>query len=90
MVGMSVQEAAALFACDEDVHAVGGVLYMRGEAAGDAPYAELVRSGHSGEATLRYVTPFTGGRVAVLEISIQDGVVRNWHFYIVREASNGV
>ena len=90
MVGMSVQEAAALFACDEDVYAVGGVLYMRGEAAGDAPYAELVRSGRSGEATLRYVTPFTGGRVAALEISIQDSVVRNWHFYIAREAANGV
>lgn len=90
MVGMSVQEAAALFACDEDVYAVGGMLYMRSEAVGDAPYAELVRSGHSGEATLRYITPCTGGKEAALEISIQDAVVRNWHFYYVEEEGTGV
>jgi len=84
-VGMNVQEAAALFACDEDVHAVGGVLYARGEAAGEAPYAELVRGEMSGEATLRYVTENGDGESAVLEISIQDAVVRNWHFFMVRE-----
>ena len=33
-VGMSVQEATARFACDEDVYAVGGILYQRGEARG--------------------------------------------------------
>lgn len=84
-VGMSVQEAAALFACDEDVYAVGGVLYTRGEAAGEAPYAELVRGEMSGEAMLRYVTAGEDGKTAVLEISVQDAMVRNWHFFTVRE-----
>lgn len=76
-VGMGVQEATARFACDEDVYAVGGILYQRGEARGEAPYAELVRSGMSGEAKLRYLA-----HGAVLEISIQDAAVRNWHIYL--------
>ena len=85
-VGMSVQEAASLFACDEDVYAVGGVIYMRGEAAGEAPYAELVRSELGGEAKLRYFTWDQTIGTAVLEISVQDGLVRNWRFYMEKEA----
>lgn len=84
-VGMSVQEAASLFACDEDVYAVGGVLYMRGEAAGEPPYAELVRSDLGGEAKLRYFAWDQSMDTAVLEISVQDGMVRNWRFYMNRE-----
>lgn len=84
-VGMSVQEAASLFACDEDVYAVGGVLYMRGEAAGEPPYAELVRSELGGEAKLRYLAWEQALGTAVLEISVQDGMVRNWRFYIDME-----
>ena len=85
-VGMSVQEAASLFACDEDVYAVGGVIYMRGEAAGEAPYAELVRSELGGEAKLRYFAWDQTMGTAVLEISVQDGLVRNWRFYMEKEA----
>ena len=88
-VGMSVQEAASLFACDEDVYAVGGVLYARGEAAGEAPFAELVRSEISGEATLRYIAADELGRGVALEISIQDAMVRNWHFYMVKGERGG-
>lgn len=82
MVGMSVQEAAALFACDEDVYAVGGILYEHGKDSGEAPYAELVRSDLGSEAVLRYLTEdaLLGG--AVLEISVQDATVRNWHIYM--------
>ena len=84
-VGMAVQEAAALFACDEDVYAVGGVLYERGEARGEAPYAELVRSDLGSEAVLRYLTEDVLLGRAVLEISVQDAVVRNWHIYLQKE-----
>lgn len=84
-VGMSVQEAASLFACDEDVYAVGGVLYMRGEAAGEPPYAELVRSELGGEAKLRYSAYDQMVGTVTLEISVQDGMVRNWRFYMNRE-----
>ena len=82
MVGMSVQEAAELFACDEDVYAVGGILYEYGKVSGEAPYAELVRSDLGSEAVLRYLTEdaLLGG--AVLEISVQDATVRNWHIYM--------
>ena len=85
VVGMDVREAAALFACEEDVYAVGGVLYARGEAMGEAPYAELVQSGLGGEATLRYLTEDDQLGRAVLEISIQDATVRNWHVYMMKE-----
>ena len=86
LVGMGVREAAALFACDQDVYAAGGVLYARSGAAGRAPYAELVRSDLSGEAKLRYVAEGGQAGTVVLEISMQDAMVRNWHFYAEREA----
>lgn len=86
LVGMGVREAAALFACDQDVYAAGGVLYARGGELGRAPYAELVRSDLSGEAKLRYVAESGQAGTVVLEISVQDAMVRNWHFYAEREA----
>ena len=72
-----------------DVYAVGGVLYARGEAAGEAPFAELVRSEISGEAMLRYIAADELGRGVALEISIQDAMVRNWHFYMVKGERGG-
>ena len=58
---------------------------MRGEAAGEPPYAELVRSELGGEAKLRYFAWDQAMDTAVLEISVQDGMVRNWRFYMNRE-----
>ncbi|MBR2942468.1 MAG: hypothetical protein IKB82_03625, partial [Clostridia bacterium] len=85
-VGMSVQEAASLFRCDEDTYAVGGILYMEGEAAGEAPYGELRRGEISGEAMLRYMANRPEvGRAAVLEIGVRDGVVTHWYFFDERE-----
>lgn len=83
-VGMSVQEAAALFRCDEDVYAVGGTLYMEGEAAGEPPFGELTRSGEG--TTLRYAAALASGKTAVLEIGIRDGAVAYWHFFDDPEA----
>lgn len=89
-VGMSVQEAAALFACDADVYSVGGLLYMEGEALGEPPYGELIR-GVSDEVTLRYVCQTASGENAVLEAGVQDGVVGYWHlFYGDAEAEGGI
>ncbi|MGN0772949.1 MAG: hypothetical protein ACI4MP_04080, partial [Candidatus Ventricola sp.] len=44
-VGMPVQTAAGLFACEADVTVRGGTLYLAGEAEGEAPYGEAVASG---------------------------------------------
>ncbi len=75
-VGMSVQEAAALFACRQDVYASGGVLYLEGEAMGEPPFGELTRG--DGGAQLRYLCLRENGQTGVLEIGAQAGLVAYW------------
>lgn len=75
-VGMSVQEAAALFACRQDVYASGGVLYVEGEAMGEPPCGELIRE--DGGAQLRYLCLRQSGQTGVLEIGVQAGLVAYW------------
>ena len=75
-VGMSVQEAAALFACRQDVYASGGVLYLEGEALGEPPCGELTRE--NGGAQLRYLCQRQNGQTGVLEIGVQAGLVAYW------------
>lgn len=85
-VGMSVQEAAALFRCDEDVYAVGGTMYMEGEAAGEPPCGELIREG--GETVLRYAAALPSGHTAVLSAGVTDGMIAYWHFFDNQEAGH--
>ena len=85
-VGMSVQEAAALFRCDEDVYAVGGTMYMEGEAAGEPPCGELVCEG--GETVLRYAAALPSGHTAVLSAGVTDGMIAYWHFFDNQEAGH--
>ena len=85
-VGMSVQEAAALFRCDGDVYAVGGTLYMEGEAAGEPPCGELLLEG--GETVLRYAAALPSGHTAVLCAGVADGVITYWHFFDNQEAGH--
>ena len=85
-VGMSVQEAAALFRCDGDVYAVGGTLYMEGEAAGEPPCGELLREG--GETVLRYAAALPDGHTAVLSAGVTDGAITYWHFFDDQEAGH--
>lgn len=75
-VGMSVQEAAALFACRQDVYASGGVLYLEGEALGEPPCGELTRENRG--AQLRYLCQRQNGQTGVLEIGVQAGLVAYW------------
>lgn len=79
--GMSIEEAAALWRCDQDVTTTGGALYLAGEAQGIAPYGELVRDG-AGAYTLRYACIADGGAHGVLEIGTADGAVTHWRMYL--------
>lgn len=69
--GMSIQQAAALFACEQNIYSSGGLLYMQGEALGEPPYGELSR-GEGGEATLRYACLTDKGETAMLEVGIEQ------------------
>lgn len=88
-VGMPVQEAAALFRCDQEVSSMGGLLYLEGEALGEPPYGELT-AGVGGELVLRYACQMEDGGAAVLEAGIQEGIVAYWHLYDAADAEGGV
>ena len=88
-VGMTVQEAAALFRCDQDVSSLGGVLYLEGEAMGEAPCGELKASG-MGEVTLRYACLTQGREEAVLEIGVKESAVTYWQLFYRSDREEGV
>lgn len=87
-VGMPVQEAAGLFACEADVTARGGTLYMAGEAEGEAPYGEAIAAGT--ELLLRYACVTDGGETALLEMGIADGTVSYWSLSYESDAQGGM
>lgn len=87
-VGMRVQEATAIFRCDADVAAVGGTLYVEGEAAGEAPYGGIVV--RAGETRLTYACVTDAGETAVLEAGVQDGRIAYWRLYFADDAKDGV
>ena len=88
-VGMSVQEAAALFRCDQEVSSLGGVLYLEGEALGEPPCGELVCEA-SGEGVLRYTCVMDDGRVAVLEAGVSESQIAYWRLFDQQEESDGL
>lgn len=89
-VGMSIQEASALYRCDADVYGAGGMLYLEGEAYGEAPFGEI-RFSASGEAQLRYACLLNSGETAWLEAGAEEGMIIYWHIYEGNgEAENGI
>lgn len=87
-VGMPVQTAAGLFACEADVTARGGTMYLAGEAEGEAPYGMAVASGT--ELLLRYACETDGGETALLEAGIADGAVAYWSLSYESDARGGM
>jgi len=87
-VGLSVQEAASLFCCEQEVSSLGGMLYIGGESLDDPPYGYLSVSGS--EMMLVYTCLTETGEVAVLEAGISDGAVAYWHLYYQNDAAGGV
>lgn len=87
-VGMPVREAAGLFACEADVTARGGTMYLAGEAEGEAPYGVALVS--DGELLLRYACETDGGKVAWLQAVIEDGAVACWSLVYESDAEGGM
>lgn len=89
-VGMSLSEATALFRCDGDIGADGGVLYIEGEAYGEPPFGEMTPI-RSGTATVRYTCMMASGKIGRLEVGVENGSVSYWHMYEGQEeALSGV
>ena len=87
-VGLSVQEAAALFYCENDVSSLGGTLYIGGESLDDPPYGLVSVSG--GETMIVYACRTETGETAMLEAGVSDGVVAYWHLYYMDDAAGGM
>ncbi len=83
-VGEGVREAAARFRCDADVGALGGALYLLGEAGDEPPYGEAVAQG-DGTLALRYACLTGRGETALLEIGAKDGEVAYWQMHFAPE-----
>lgn len=88
-VGMSVQEAAGLMRCDQDVNSFGGSLYVLGEAAGEPPYGELIVQ-PSGEMTLSYACVADSGETAMLQAGMKDGCAAYWLLYYPEDVKGGM
>ena len=89
-VGMSLSEATALFRCDGDIGADGGVLYIEGEAYGEPPFGEMTPI-RSSTATVRYACMMASGKIGRLEVGVENGSVSYWHMYEGQEeALSGV
>jgi len=87
-VGFSVQEATALFYCEQKVSSLGAWLYLGGESMDDPPYGHLTVSGS--EMSLVYACITDSGETAVLEAGISDGAVSYWHLYYLDDAEGGI
>lgn len=87
-VGMPVQTAAGLFACEADVTARGGTLYLEGEAEGEAPYGKAIASGT--ELLLRYACVTDDGETALLEAGVVDGKVAYWSLSYAGDTEEGM
>ena len=87
-VGMPVQTTAGLFACEADLTARGGTLYLAGEAEGEPPYGEAVATDTG--LLLRYACETDCGEAALLEAGIEDGAVVYWSLSYAGDAEGGM
>lgn len=87
-VGLGIQEAAALFYCEQDVSSLGGTLYIGGESLDDPPYGYLSVVGS--ETMLIYACRTETGEIAMLEAGVSDGLISYWHLYYMDDAAEGV
>lgn len=87
-VGMTLREAGSLIRCDEDVYHEGGMLYLEGEAQGEAPYGE-VRAVNANEMMLVYACQAQAD-TALLQAIAVDGVIVGWQMMYLSDVQGGI
>lgn len=87
-VGLSLREAGGLARCDQNVFSRGGMLYLEGEALGEAPYGEL-QALSSGEMMLVYACQAEGD-IALLQAIAVDGCIASWQLMYLSDMQGGV
>ena len=87
-VGMSLAQAGALARCDEDIYSRGGLLYLEGEALGEAPYGELRITG-ADEMMLVYACTAQED-TALLQAIAQNGVISSWQMMYLSDMQGGI
>ena len=87
-VGMSLREAGSLVRCDTNVYSRGGILYLEGEALGEAPYGELKAvSAHEMMLTYACAAP---SDAAVLQAIAVDRQIVSWQLMYLSDMQGGV
>lgn len=87
-VGMSLREAGSLVRCDAGVYSRGGLLYLEGEALGEAPYGEL-RPVSANEMILTYACT-AAEDIALLQAIVVDGVIASWQMMYMSDMQGGI
>lgn len=86
-VGMTLREAGGHIRCDQNVYSRGGLLYLEGEALGEAPYGELRNAGH--EMMLLYACAAQADTALLQAISV-DGTIVSWQLMYQSDLQDGV
>lgn len=87
-VGMSVSEAGSLARCDTPIYSRGGMLYLEGEALGEAPYGEL-RIISADEMMLVYACE-DHEDTAILQVIATGGRITSWQMMYLSDVQGGV
>lgn len=87
-VGMELREAGSLVRCDTNIYSRGGILYLAGEAQGEAPYGEL-RAVSANEMMLVYACDASSD-TAILQVIAVDGIVESWQLMYLSDMQGGV
>lgn len=87
-VGMSLREAGGLVRCDTDVYSRGGILYLEGEAVGEAPYGELKEVG-AREMMLTYACAAPADAAVLQAIAVDEQIV-SWQLMYLSDIQGGV
>ena len=87
-VGMDLAQAGALVRCDSDAYSRSGMLYLEGEAQGEAPYGELIVLSDD-EMMLVYACQ-AGSDTAMLQAIARDGYIVSWQLMYQSDMQGGV
>ena len=85
---MTLREAGGHFRCDQNVYSRGGLLYLEGEALGEAPYGELRITG-ADEMMLVYACTAQED-TALLQAIAQNGVISSWQMMYLSDMQGGI